>query len=242
MLFISGTRQVGKTTAIQQAEPSGCYLDWDVQEGRTDIIQGQRHLTTRLGSQPNQAVLFDELHKYNHWKNFVKGFYDLYSPLHWKIIVTGSVRLDTFRKGVDSLLGRYFHLQMFPLSVAELVQPAFRQNKPAHLNKNFIACALLKAVEGWNDTGLGDFSLHFIRTKEKREVDFLVTKDGSPWFLTEVKTSEAALSPELNCFQKMIGATHAFQVVVNLPYEDINYFSLNTPAVVPARTLLSQLL
>lgn len=377
MLFISGARQVGKTTTARGFAENGCYLDWDVQEDRMDIIQGQRHLSTRIGAETSQTIVFDELHKYADWKNFAKGFYDLYSPLDWKILVTGSTRLDTYRKGGDSLLGRYFHLQMFPLSPAELVrtvfsgktihpprkidpstwdtllefggfpQPLLKANKRFHrqwrrtrqdrlfqedirslggaydiakiellaelillnaataLNyssyartirasvesiqrwivllqqlsycftlrpwtknisrsiakepriflgdwsgiadtgrrsENFIACALLKAVEGWNDTGLGNYALHFIRTKEKREVDFVVTADGAPWLLVEAKTSETALSPHLAYFQKSTGAPHALQAVVNLPYQEIDCFSLKTPAVVSAQTLLSQLL
>ena len=125
MLFISGARQVGKTTAARGVCESGCYLDWDVQEDRIDIIQGQRHLAQRIGSETGQTIVFDELHKYADWKNFIKGFYDLYGKLDWKVIVTGSTRLDTYRKGGDSLLGRYFHLQMFPFSTAELVRTRF---------------------------------------------------------------------------------------------------------------------
>ena len=125
MLFISGARQVGKTTTAQSVAGNGIYLDWDVQEDRVDIIQGQRHLAERIGAQTNQTIVFDELHKYADWKNFIKGFYDLYSARGWQTIVTGSSRLDTYRKGGDSLLGRYFHLQMFPLSTAELVRTDF---------------------------------------------------------------------------------------------------------------------
>ena len=59
-------------------------------------------------------VVFDELHKYDDWKNFLKGFFDLHPHLRWKILVTGSARLDAFRKGDDSLLGRYFIYRCFP--------------------------------------------------------------------------------------------------------------------------------
>jgi hypothetical protein len=48
------------------------------------------------------------------------------------------------------------------------------------------------AVEGWNDMGLGKFELGYLRDKEKREVDFLVARDGEPWFLAEVNQSPAA--------------------------------------------------
>ncbi len=84
--------------------------------------------------------------------------------------------------------------------------------------------------------------MHFLRDKEKREVDFLVTRDGNPWFLAEVKTSgKAPLSDALQHFQQMTGATHAFQVAMDLPYVDKDYFEVTRPTIVPARTLLSQL-
>ena len=58
---------------------------------------------------------------------------------------------------------------------------------PGDKAETFVACHLLKAVDGWNDMGLGDFELGYLRDKEKREVDFLVARDGKPWFLVEVK-------------------------------------------------------
>jgi predicted AAA+ superfamily ATPase len=58
--------------------------------------------------------------------------------------------------------------------------------------ETFVACHLLKAVEGWTDLGFGDFELRYVRDKQKREVDFLVVRDRKPWFLVEVKLSEAS--------------------------------------------------
>ena len=108
-------------------------------------------------------------------------------------------------------------------------------------SETFVACHLLKAVEFWTDTGLGDYGLFYIRDKLKREVDFLVTKDRRPWFLVEVKSSDTSLSPALARMQKALGAPHAFQVVMDLPYADADPFSRPDPVIVPARTLLSQL-
>jgi len=76
----------------------------------------------------------------------------------------------------------------------------------------------------------------------RREVDFLVVRDGEPWFLAEVKLRDTALSPALARLQGRVKAAHAFQVVVELPYVDADCFARNEPVVVPARTLLSQLL
>ena len=35
---------------------------------------------------------------------------------------------------------------------------------------------------------------------------------------------------------------HAFQVVINLPYEPVDCFAVRQPVVVPAKTFLSRLL
>jgi hypothetical protein len=104
-----------------------------------------------------------------------------------------------------------------------------------------VACHLLKAVDMWNDLGLGDYALYYIRNKAKEEVDFLVAKDGQPWFLAESKTSDTKPSPTLVAMQKATGAKHAFQVVRDLPYAEVDAFTFHTPISVSARGFLSQL-
>ncbi len=109
--------------------------------------------------------------------------------------------------------------------------------------ETFVACHLLKAVEGWTDLGHGDFQLAYLRDKDKREVDFIVIRDDQPWFLVEVKHSREVLSPSLAHFQKQTGAPWAFQVVIDADYVDANYFAKpRSPIAVPAQTFLSQLL
>lgn len=109
--------------------------------------------------------------------------------------------------------------------------------------ETFIACHLLKAVEGWNDMGLGKFELGYLRDKEKREVDFLVAHDRKPWFLAEVKHHEESMSATLKYYQDHVKAPFAFQIVINADYVDADCFARpGGPVVVPARTMLSQLL
>jgi molybdopterin-guanine dinucleotide biosynthesis protein A len=84
--------------------------------------------------------------------------------------------------------------------------------------------------------------LHYLRTKDKREVDFLVTKDESPWFLVEVKTKAKGISSALHHFQNLTGAPHAFQVAFDLPFVNKNCFTEKGPLLVPAQTFLSQLI
>ena len=57
-----------------------------------------------------------------------------------------------------------------------------------------------------------------------------------------LKLGDTRLSPALAHFQAQIKAPHAFQAVLNLPYEASNCFTTDRPLVVPAKTLLSQLL
>ncbi len=71
--------------------------------------------------------------------------------------------------------------------------------------ENLIAVELLRAVVAWNDLGYGDFGLHYVRTKEKREVDFLLSEGRKPFLLLEVKLSDDTPSPNLRRFQNALG-------------------------------------
>ncbi len=113
---------------------------------------------------------------------------------------------------------------------------------PEQRAENFVASHLLKACHYWTDRGLGTFALHFLRDKEKREVDFIVTKNGDPWFIAEVELSASHLSPHLERYQKLTGAQHALQVVLEREYEEIDCFGYHKPIGVPAKTFLSQLI
>lgn len=112
MVFVGGPRQVGKTTLAKAllAGSSG-YLNWDVPEHREAILKRE------LPDAP--LWVFDELHKYRSWRNYLKGLYDLHGSAR-RILVTGSARLDYYRFGGDSLQGRYHYLRLHPLSLGEL--------------------------------------------------------------------------------------------------------------------------
>lgn len=84
--------------------------------------------------------------------------------------------------------------------------------------------------------------MHFVRDKQKREVDFLVTRDDAPWFLVEVKSSENSdLSPALQYFQGQTKAIHAFQVAMDAKFVHRDCFEARSPTIVPAKTFLAQL-
>jgi len=383
MVFLTGPRQAGKTTVSLMAKEFSdqfSYLNWDNLDHRKIILEGVGRVASfsgldRLTSQI-PIIVFDEIHKYGKWKTFLKGFFDTYKG-RVKIIVTGSSRLDVYKRGGDSLMGRFFSYRLHQLSLAELGRVAlsekeintafshkyqefekllknggfpepFLKNDSRFLNRwkalrqeqliredirdlsriqelgqiellaeilkhqagqltnysklankvnvssdtirrwiktlqsffycftiqpwskniprslikepktylwdwvnvdeegsraeNLVASHLLKAVHYWTDYGLGQYALWFIRDKEKREVDFLVSRDNKPWFLVEVKlSSKAGMSKNLVYFQQKIKTKHAFQVAFDQDYISGDCFKHSDPIIVPARTFLAQL-
>lgn len=112
MVFVDGPRQVGKTTLAKSLlQDSAGYLNWDVSEHRERIL--------RKELPPTKLWVFDELHKYRSWRNYLKGIFDSKAQ-DQKILITGSARLDYYRFSGDSLQGRYHYLRLHPLSLAEL--------------------------------------------------------------------------------------------------------------------------
>jgi len=98
------------------------YFNWDDTDDRALILNGQKEISEALGLNRLMAELplcmFDELHKYRDWRNFLKGFFDK-NEKKTRILVTGSASLKTFRRSGDSLMGRYFSYTLHPISVAE---------------------------------------------------------------------------------------------------------------------------
>jgi hypothetical protein len=162
------------------------------------------------------------------------------------------VSVDTVRRWIATLESLYFCFTVKPWhkNVARALrkEPKYylwdwsQVDDPGARAENLVASALLKAVHWWSDTGQGEFGLHFIRDKQKREVDFVVTKDQQPWFLVEVKSSgKAQLSNALGYFQNQTKAEHAFQVALDLEFVERDCFEHRAPIIVPAETFLSQL-
>ena len=379
MLFFSGPRQVGKTTLCSEFQDF--YYNWDNLAARTTILKGEEAVASDVGLDAPKAAMpviaFDELHHYAKWKQFLKGFFDVYGTRS-RIFVTGSARLNVYKKIGDSLMGRYYPYRMHPLSVGELLRTTLPQEDVQHglaelpdddwrrlyefggypepfcradklqlrrwqrlrfeqlmrgdiqkdtaireldqlevmarilsersaemlvyaslgseiqvnemtvrswvsvlesfffgyrvapwskdvanslrktpkwylrdwsavedrgkRHETMLACHLLKAVEFWTDFGFGEYGLHYIRTKQKKEVDFLVSKDGRPWMLVECKSQSRSLSKTLVEFQRKLAVPYAFQVVFDAPYEAIDCFGFRDRSViVPARSFLSQL-
>src|ERR1700722_14527026 len=126
MVFLMGPRQVGKTTVSLDAASEykrHFYFNWDNPVERLLFLEGPAAIAKQADlfelTQEIPLLVFDEIHKYGKWKNFLKGFFDAYEK-KTKIIVTGSARLNIYKKGGDSLMGRYFYYRIHPLSVGEI--------------------------------------------------------------------------------------------------------------------------
>lgn len=120
-IFWSGPRQVGKTTIatqIQDEFPIHTYLNWD------DVLDREKILANRIDILNNTYAIkpfitFDEIHKFKEWKNYLKGIFDKHKD-NCAFLVTGSSRLNIYRKGGDSMMGRYFFIPRSPLKCCRI--------------------------------------------------------------------------------------------------------------------------
>ena len=94
---------------------------------------------------------------------------------------------------------------------------------PAELKRkrleNQVARHLLKAGCYWTETAQGEFELRLVRTKEKREVDFLVQHDRKPWMLVECKSGETEPARDLVLFTELLKPAHSFQLVTDESFD-----------------------
>ncbi len=347
MVFVGGPRQVGKTTLCRNFVATHfskhAYFNWDNRTDRKAIA---------ASSWPGDAelLILDEIHKYRQWKGLIKGEYDKLKETY-KFLVTGSARLDLYRRGGDSLQGRYHYYRLHPFTLAEIEgiayvsslqkelpigkgshqstldtldafggfpEPFLKQNarllrrwhnektermfrediqdieairdlgnmkllsdilpskvgsllslnamredlevsfravshwmdiletfyyhfrvypfsakKIRSLKKepklylwdwsevedeaarfeNLVASHLLKYVHFLVDYEGHKAELYYLRDVDKREVDFLVTIGGKPWFAVEVKLNDATLSPHVLYFKERLSIPFVYQVV-----------------------------
>jgi predicted AAA+ superfamily ATPase len=128
MVFLSGPRESGKTTLVTELLKNlpGIYLNWDDMDHRKQILK-------RDWSDEDTYIALDEIHKFSRWKNFLKGTYDTQKSKH-RFIVTGSAKLDIYKKGQDSMLGRFFSWRVHPLCLAEL-KHQFKSTDEKNLEK-----------------------------------------------------------------------------------------------------------
>ena len=131
MVFIGVPRQVGKTKLALSLLGKGAdethpaYFNWDDPRAAGRL--------RRLELPPGEPLLvLDEIHKYVRWRNLGKGIHDTEKSRR-RIIVTGSARLDYYRKGGDSLQGRYRYFRLHPFSLCEISASPTRNDLAALL-------------------------------------------------------------------------------------------------------------
>jgi len=160
MVFIAGPRQVGKTLLAKNwLKQKGCaslYFNWDEPSIRRAYLANSLFFESKARSLSirDPWIVFDEIHKRNRWRDILKGAYDGFSD-EFRFLITGSARLDLFRRVGDSLVGRYNLFHMFPLTLSEIVetnrQTCFlEENVPKtffHRFEEEISCSLPQAVE-----------------------------------------------------------------------------------------------
>ncbi len=127
MVFIGGPRQIGKTTLaislLKQFKPGHpAYLNWDNEESRRIIIKS-------VWPKDEPLIVFDEIHKRKGWQTLIKGIWDTWK-YNQKFLVTGSARLDVFRKSGDSMMGRYYYYRIHPYTLPELLNNVKGKLKP----------------------------------------------------------------------------------------------------------------
>ena len=126
MVFLAGPRQVGKTyLAKEWLALNNCgklYYNWDDIQTRQKYRSDSRFFESdaRTSGLSDPWIVFDEIHKRTKWRDILKGTYDIFAD-EFRFLITGSARLDLFRKSGDSLVGRYNLFHMMPLCIREVI-------------------------------------------------------------------------------------------------------------------------
>ena len=81
--------------------------------------------------------------------------------------------------------------------------------------ENLVASHLLKFCHYLNDYEGWRTELAYLRDSTGREVDFLVSHQGKPWFAVEVKSRDTDISRPLRYFKKKLSIPCSYQIVLN---------------------------
>jgi len=111
ILLLTGPRQCGKTTLSKMLHPDYQYINYDLAEHRMLLIE-------KAWDREKSLIIFDELHKMDSWKVWLKGIYDV-EGIPPALLVTGSAKLTAFRKVGDSLAGRHYQFRLHPVDFKE---------------------------------------------------------------------------------------------------------------------------
>ena len=82
--------------------------------------------------------------------------------------------------------------------------------------ENLVACCLVKFAHFKKDTVGENWNVFYLRDKEQREVDFVVTLNRRVHWLIEVKASDAAVSNGLKYYTEKLRPQESLQLVLDL--------------------------
>lgn len=161
IILLTGPRQTGKTTLSKMLENDFDYFNYDHVDDRLSLQE-------RSWDRSKPLVIFDELHKLERWKSWLKGIYDK-EGIPPSILVTGSARLDTYKKVGDSLAGRFFQFRLHPLDLKEIHTLLKPDDPEAELDK-------LLSFGGFPEPFLNGTTRFYNRWK-KSHLDIILKQD-----------------------------------------------------------------
>ena len=205
IVLLTGPRQTGKTTLSKMLISDYDYFNYDSSEDRLSLLE-------KSWDRSKNLVIFDELHKLKNWKSWLKGIYDT-EGVPPAIIVTGSAKLDSYRKVGDSLAGRFFQFRLHPLDLKEIKNTINPENLDAELDK-------LLDIGGFPEPFL-DGDLLFYNRWKRSHLDIIIKQDlidlESVQQITSIETliqllrkrvgspvSYSSLARDLQCSDKTI--------------------------------------
>lgn len=110
--------------------------------------------------------------------------------------------------------------------------------EPGARFENLVALHLYKLCDAWTDWGFGDFALYYVRDREKREVDFLITEHQKPYALVEAKLRARDADPNLRYFADRLKPKYVVQCV-RKPEDFNNVYTSKDIILTPAIHFLS---
>ncbi|MGB8953485.1 MAG: ATP-binding protein [Candidatus Aminicenantales bacterium] len=156
-------------------------------------------LRERVGSRTSHASLAEDLqvssHTIKHWLQILESLCLVFSVRPYHRRVARSLLKDP----------KYYFYDI----------GAVEGDLGARL-ENAVAAALLRELHFIEDTKGSRVALHYLRDKEKNEVDFLAVVDHRPVLMVEVKASEDSFTKSLFKFKRQVGDVRAVQVVHGL--------------------------
>jgi len=161
IVLLTGPRQSGKTTLSKMLTSSFDYFNYDNAEHRLSLMEKSWDRSRKL-------IIFDELHKLKNWKSWLKGIYDT-EKIPPSLIVTGSAKLDTYRKVGDSLAGRFFQFRLHPLDLKEIKNIIKPEDMESELER-------LLNIGGFPEPYLKE-STRFYNRWKKSHLDIILKQD-----------------------------------------------------------------